>query len=109
MFNQNPEAVYNLARIMVKNWSAKWNNNVDKLLPNPEEVQRRQLQIAIQAVGMFVEINLRKSANTGLPPVFDPRMLLGMITQMQKEAVTPPTPEQVKHREEAVKNGSVAQ
>jgi len=101
VFNQNPEAVYHLARMLVKNWSPKWANNVDKLLPNPAEVQKRQMQIAIQAVVTYVKLVVDQSKITGVAPEFNPKDLIGMVVQMQREAVTPPSPEELKARQEA--------
>lgn len=100
VFNSNPESVYNLARILVKNWSQKWNNNVDKLLPNPQEVQKKQLQIAIQAVSMYIQMVIKNSQETGVALEFDPRQLIAMVIQMQKESVTPPTKEELQARQE---------
>ena len=105
VFNANPEAVYNLARILVKGWSNKWNNNVDKLLPPLKEFQQKQMMVAIQAVAMYVKSVVDKAKVTGIAPEFDPRQLLAVVVQMQKESVTPPPPEEVKAREEAAKNG----
>ena len=102
VFNSNPESVYNMARVLVKNWSQKWNNNVDRILPSPKQFQQQQLITAIKAVSTFVQAVLQQSQATGLPPKFDPQQLLAMVGQMQKEVITPPSPEEMKAREEAV-------
>lgn len=98
VFNSNPDSVWNMARVLVKNWSAKWNNNVDKLLPNAQEYQQKQLQTAIQAVSIYLKGLVEQANTTGIAPQIDPRQLMGVIAQMQKEAITPPTKEELKSR-----------
>ncbi len=107
VFNSNPEAVYNMARIIVKNWSPKWNNNIDKVLPPLQEFKKQQMMTAIKAISMYVQAVVTQSKNTGIPPEFDPRQLLAVVAQMQKEAITPPTPKEVKAREEQASGQSV--
>ncbi len=107
VFNANPEAVYNMARVIVKGWSPKWNNNVDKILPPLRQFQQQQMAIAVKAVSIYVQAVLQESQNTGVAPKFDPRQLLAIVAQMQKETVTPPTPEELKAREEQASGGPV--
>lgn len=103
VFNQNPEAVYHLLRTVVKSWSQKWSNNIEKLLPPMQEFRQMQLKTAIAAVGVYVAGVIQQSQTTGLAPQFDPRQLLALIAQMQKESMTPPTPEEMAAREEKAK------
>lgn len=102
-FNANPEAVYHLLRTVVKSWSPKWNNNVEKLLPTLQQFKQAQLKTAIAAVGVYVAAVIQQSQVTGIAPQFDPRQLLALIAQMQRESVTPATPEELKAREEQAK------
>lgn len=105
IFNQNSEAVYHLIRTIVKGWSPKWNNNVEKLLPGLQQFRQEQLKTAIAAVGVYVASVLQQSQVTGIAPQFDPKQLLALIGQMQREVVTPPTKEELQAREEASKGG----
>lgn len=104
--NSNPEAIYNMARVIIKGWSPKWNNNIDKILPSLKQFQQQQMIVAMKAVSAYVQAVVQESQATGVPPQFDPRQLLAMIAQMQKESITPPTPEELKTREEQA-SGSV--
>ena len=64
------------------------------------------MMVAMQAVALYVQAVVQESQVTGVPPKFDVRALISMVAQAQKESVTPPSPEEVKAREEAA-SGSV--
>jgi len=99
--NSNPEAVYNMARVIVKGWSPKWNNNVNKVLPPLKQFRQQQMMVAMQAVALYVQAVVQESQATGIAPKFDVRKLIAMVAQAQKESVTPASPEELKAREEA--------
>jgi len=99
-FNKYPEAVYILMKHIIKGISPKWNNLVDQLMPSPEQFKKEQLTVAVQAIGTYVKGMIANAKVTGTPPEIDPRQLLAIMQQAQKEAVTPPTPEEQKAREQ---------
>jgi len=102
----NPDAVYYMLKDMTKNWSPKWRQNVDKLFPDPQAFKMAQLQMAVQAVDVFVKETVKNSKVTGEQLQFDPRQLLAAVQQMVTEMVTPPSKEVVEAREDA-SNGKV--
>ncbi len=107
-FNQNAEAVYEFMRTLVKGWSPKWNNNIDKIMPPLPQFRQKQMAIAVQAVALYVKAVVDQAKAANVKPEFNPQELLGVVMQMQKEAVTPPSKEELKAREEAA-SGKQAQ
>lgn len=101
VFNRNEEGVYTLLRTVTKGWSEKWKNNINKVLPTPEQFQKQRLQIAVAAVGAYAQQEAMKSKVTGQPPVIDPKALIGAISQALTESATPPPKEVVAAREKA--------
>ena len=96
---QNPEAIYFMAKQLIKSWSPAWSALVDKLLPAPEQFRREQLIKAAQAVAMYAQNMAQTAKVTGTPPVVDPKQLIQVIQQITQEAITPPSPEVQKERE----------
>ena len=106
IFAQNPDAVYYTLKSIVKNWSPKWRQNVDKIFPDQQQFKQAQMMMAVQAVDTYVKATVKNAQVTGVQLQFDPRMLMAAIQQMVSEMVTPPSKEVVEQREEAA-NGKV--
>ena len=100
---RNPEAVYFLLKNIVKGWSPKWRNLVDRLLPSFEEFKKDQLMVAIQAVAMYVEQKKQLEAQTNVPAEYKKEELLGLVNEMLAEAVTPVDEKVQKEREKNAK------
>ena len=113
MITRNPEAVYFLIKNVVKGWSKKWKNMVEKILPTPEQFQQEQFAIAVRAVAMYMESIARARMKAekvgGDPPPIDPQELMAIITQFKKEAVTPPSEKELKEREKQAKQSGEAE
>lgn len=99
---RNPKAVYELLKNLIKGWSPKWKNRLDKILPSFEEFQREQQQMAVQAVAQYVQLMLKQAKVTGQPPAFDPQQLIAVVADFTAEAATPPSKEV---QEERAKGG----
>jgi len=97
---RNPEAIYTLAKNLIKGWSPKWSNLIDQLMPSPEQFSKQQMMVAANAVGMYVQNAVKTAQTTGQAPEIDPRQLVQVVAQLQQEAVTPPPPEVQKARQE---------
>jgi len=93
---RNPDAVYMLLKNLIKSWSKKWANLVDSILPPLEQFKQEQIQIAVQAVALFVKGTLEQSKATGLPPQYDPQALLQAVAQMIPSQVNAPPEEELK-------------
>jgi len=99
----NPQSVWTLLRNITKNWSQKWKNQIDTLLPQLEQLKAQQLQLAVQAVAQYVKMKAEEAEVTGVKPEIDPKELLGVILQMQSEMATNPPEEVLKEREKNAK------
>ena len=95
---QDPEAVFNLWRSVIKNWSPYWKNNVDRILPKPDEIKRKMVQVASLGAKSFVQASIQQSKLTGMPPEYDPKQFLELVAKLEKEIATPPSKEEIKER-----------
>jgi len=96
---RNPEAVYILLKNMIKNWSPKWRNQVDRILPKLEEFKQGQLQVATMAVAEFLKQEAIKAQALGKEPTFDPMAVIQAMNEaMSRQATNPP--EKVTREEE---------
>jgi len=100
---RNPEAVYFLDKQLIKGWSKKWKNLVDKLLPPLDQFKKQQFGIALQAVGQYFQMVNEKAQITGQKPQYDAQQLVALVNDLQSESVTPPSPEVLKEREQNAK------
>lgn len=105
LIGQNDDAVYFLLKNLIKGWSPKWRNMVDKILPPLDQFRKKQFAIAIEAVRAFVMTEMQKSQITKQPPQFDPRQLIAMMQDMIRQSVTPLSDDEIKAREEAQQGG----
>jgi len=102
LFRDNPKAVYNLYGHIITGWSPKWKNIKERIWPSPEEFKSEQLQVAIQAIGLyFKQITELREAGKEVP--IDPNEILSIMKQFMAEAVVPPTEQEVKQREKDAK------
>jgi hypothetical protein len=95
---RNPKAVYELLKNLIKGWSPKWRNRLDKVLPTFEQFQQEQSQMAVQAVAQYVQAVLKQSQTTGVAPEFDVRQLIAAVADFTAEAATPAAEEVQKER-----------
>jgi hypothetical protein len=96
----NPTAVYNMAKMLLKSWNPKISNMIEQILPPREQFKREQLTQAVQAVAMYVQKMVAEAKMTGQPPQVDPRQLMAAMQTMVQESVTPANPAVVKERQE---------
>ena len=100
LIQRNPEAVYFILKTIIKSWSPKWRNMVDKILPPLEEFRNKLMQTAVQAVGIYVSAKLEEAQNTGVKPEFAVEDLLPLISDMQAQLATAPDEEAIKKQEQ---------
>ena len=90
---RNPKAVYELLKNLIKGWSPKWKNRLDKILPTFEQFQQEQQQVAVQAVAQYVQLVLKQAKVTGQAPEFNVEALVAAVADFTAEAATPPSKE----------------
>lgn len=97
---RNPKAVYEILKALIKGWSPKWRNRLDKVLPSFEQFQQEQSQIAVQAVAQYVQSVLQQAQVTKQPPAFDPMQLMAVVQDAVAQQATPPSPEAQKQAQQ---------
>lgn len=107
MIINNPRANYERIKIIMSSWAPKWKNAIDKILPSPEEFNAQQVQIALQAIQMYIQAKVEESKMTGKPPQMLPEELVGMMTQMQAMATMPRDKAQAIQKEQAKEKENV--
>lgn len=110
LVNQDPRSVYELLKTIIKGWSPKWKNQVEKLLPPLGEFQKQQAMMVSQAIIQFLQQKAQMAIQAGQQGFVEspPQMaqqLMQVVGLLQKESATPPTPEEVKAREKEAKSG----
>lgn len=100
---RNEEQVYNLVRNIIKGWSPKWRNNINKIFPPLEEFKKQRLLVAVAAIKVYVEQQKAIAAATNVAPDPNPAGLLDIMNTMLKEMATPPSEEEIKQREAEAK------
>lgn len=100
LFRQNEQAVYYAIRMLLTTWSQKWKNNRDRILMSPEDFNKQRIQIATQALQMYVQQLQVQAQQSGEQPQVDPRQLIGTIDQALREMATAPSKEELKQRQE---------
>jgi len=101
IFTRNQDAVRIVLKNIVKGWSKKWSNLVDKVIVDDETFLQMKTQEALKALVMTIQQAQQKAQITGQPPEIDPNMLLDVIIKLQSRLVTNPTEEEVKAEQEA--------
>lgn len=89
MIARNPESVYNLLKSIIRSWSPKWKNRVEKVLPRLEDFRQMQKMKIVEGIATYVQGVLQESKMTGQPPQFDPKQLEAIAMQMLSEVVNP--------------------
>lgn len=100
LIQRNEEAVYHLIKTVTKNWSDKWRNNVDRIIPPLEVFKKQRLMVAMQAVQAYVQQLAMQTQATGVKAPIDPQELLNVIGQYLKDMMTNPSKEEMQAREE---------
>lgn len=100
LITANEEAVYSLVRQIVKGWSPKWKNNINKILPPLQVFKQQRLAVAVEAIKAYMqELAVNKGVQGGAEQVVDPKQLLMVMSTYLKEMATAPSKEQVQARE----------
>jgi len=84
----NPMAKYHLIKTLIKGWSPKWKNNIDKILPPIEQFQQGLAQVALQATVQYFEQTAQQAQLTGQAPQLDPEQLLALIKDLQSRTTS---------------------
>lgn len=101
MLARNPWAVYQLGKTVIGSFGYFWRNKVRQLWPDPKEFQQQIVQVAMQAIQAVVSQETAKAKLANREPNFDIKSLVGSVRQAISDFATPPTPEQIKQREQA--------
>ena len=64
-----------------------WKNLADTELPSPEEFALEQRQVAVQAIGDFIQLIQKQKETTGVAPDIDLNALTKAIGQAQQVSV----------------------
>jgi len=97
---RNPEGVYALAKTLVSSWSPMWKNKVDNILQTDQEFQQDQLKICVQALQTYMQQIAQQAQVTGVAPEPQMQEFMQIASQMMSEAITPPSKEEQKAREQ---------
>lgn len=84
---QRPKLLYQALLAVMKSWSPMWKNLADSVLPSPEEFALEQRQVAVQAIGDFINLVKQQAETTGVQPNIDLNMLSNAIAQAQQVSV----------------------
>ena len=90
---RNPQAVHAMLKTIVKGWSPKWKHKVDEILPSLPELQQQQVQLAMQALSLFIQQQSAKAEATGQPMQLPADKLMELNAQLQAGLVNA-TPEE---------------
>jgi len=106
IFNQNPEAVYAFLKMVIKSWSKKTRNLVERILPPLAQFQAQQKQLVAQGVGQFIQAKAQEMAQAGQTEFLEEpgamaEQLMEVIGVLLKDSATPPSKEEMKQREDA--------
>ena len=86
---QNPKAVHEMVRMLLKSWSPSWKAKADKLVLTNEEFNAELTSIGVQALIQYMKTIKANEEVTGekAPPDF--QEYLGMAYQMINQVVNP--------------------
>ena len=91
-----PEVLYKALRLVLKSWNPTWKNQIDNVLPSPEEFSQTQMQVAVQATIKYFSALKQQEEQTGLKPQADLNALTQVITQAQQVNAFPELQEENK-------------
>ena len=89
IMGQNPQGVFTLARTLVQSWSPLWKNKVDQVVGTPQEFQKGQMKVALQALQLYLEGMQKQKQVTGADVKPNFKDFMQMATQMMGQAVMP--------------------
>ncbi len=93
---QNPSAIYQLTRTLIKSWSPMWKNKVDSIWPTPEEFNAEQVKIVAKALQIYLAQLAEQRKVTGVDPEVNMDDFMKLAQQMQVVAMTPEAAEGAK-------------
>ena len=91
---QQPKVLYKALSQALSVRGPRWKNIVDKDMLSPEEFEKEQMGIAIQASMMFFQKLAQDASQTGVQPPIDLKQLAQAITLAQSESYNPALKEQ---------------
>jgi hypothetical protein len=95
------ESVHEVGRHVVKGWSKKWKNIVDRVFPSLDQIKKEEIMLAVQGVAAYVQNKQAESEVTGQPMPVETEGLLQAVRQMTAQMTM--TPEEVaKNAEKSV-------
>jgi len=81
LVRSDPEQWGFVVRTLVKSWSPKWKNVIDKILPTTQEIQQKKSMLAIQAIDQYMRLIQDQAQTTGQQPQVDFNALQQLINQ----------------------------
>lgn len=100
---RNPQAVYVLLKSIIKNWSPRWRNEVEQLLPTLDEFKQEQLEVANKAIKGYINQKIQQSQVMGQPLEFNPMDIIAPMNEAMASIATSPDEKAVKAREKKEK------
>jgi hypothetical protein len=86
---QQPLVLFKSLKLVMATLGSAWKNLSDTTLKSPEEFQKQQMQIAMQAVQMMIQQAQQQAQVTGVQPQVQPEQLAAGVTQAQTVAYNP--------------------
>jgi hypothetical protein len=90
-----PAILHESLKTTLETFGARWKNLADKLL-NPEEFQKQQMQIAMEAIQALMQQAQQAKEVTGVAPKVGPEEMAGAVTKAQAVAYNPQLAEEPK-------------
>ena len=98
---KRPESVHTLLKHIIKGWSPKWKNIVEKILPSLEQIKKEEQSVVTRAIAQYLEIKNQQAQQKGIQPQINPEEISQVAGIARKDMVTPPSPEEQKARQNA--------
>jgi len=104
-FARHSEAVWFFFRELIKSWSPKFRNIVDKIWPPFDKFKAEQQKVAVEAVTKYMQAKAMESQATGQAPELNPMEIVQLVNDMTSEQMTPASEDTVKEREKQAEGG----
>ena len=86
---QNPKAVHEMVRMLLKSWSPSWKAKADKLVLTNEEFNAELTTLGVQALVQYMKTVKAKEETTGVKAPVDIQEYLGMAYEMINQVINP--------------------
>lgn len=77
----NPKGLWTVLYNMGKNWSPKWKDLIDQILPTPEQLDQQIAMVALQAVANYAQMAQEQAQVTGQDPAFNIEEVVAQVKQ----------------------------